>query len=188
MFLTGNTDTVYASVMIDLERDGPTVVEVPPGCGPGTVNDAWFRFVIDMGAPGPDRGAGGRYLIVPDDYDGEIPSGMFEARTPSRVNWLILRGFLVDGRPDASTAMFKEGLRVYPLPAADAPPPMEFVSITGKVFNTIHANDVTFRDELDAVSNASRSGSSILKPGAYLLRSASRRASRSRRMIGCERS
>ena len=151
MFLTGNTDTVYASVMIDLERDGPTVVEVPPGCGPGTVNDAWFRFVIDMGAPGPDRGAGGRYLIVPDDYDGEIPSGMFEARTPSRVNWLILRGFLVDGRRDASTAMFKEGLRVYPLPAADAPPPMEFVSITGKVFNTIHANDVTFRDELDAV-------------------------------------
>lgn len=151
LFLTGNTDTVYASAMIDLERDGPTVVEVPPGCGPGTVNDAWFRFVVDMGAPGPDRGAGGRYLIVAEDYDGAVPDGMFEARTPSRVNWLILRGFLVDGRPDASTAMFQEGLRVYPLSAADAPPPMEFVSITGKVFNTIHANDVTFYDELDAV-------------------------------------
>ena len=151
MFLTGNTDTVYVSAMIDLGRDGPTVVEVPPGCGPGTVNDAWFRFVIDMGAPGPDRGAGGRYLIVPDDYDGEIPGGMFEARTPSRVNWLILRGFLVDGRPDPSTAMFREGLRVYPLSAVDDPPEMEFVSITGKVFNTIHANDVTFYGELDAV-------------------------------------
>ena len=37
------------------ETDGPTVVEVPPGCGPGTVDDAFFRFVIDMGAPGPDR-------------------------------------------------------------------------------------------------------------------------------------
>ncbi len=151
MFLTGNTDTVYASAMIDLDRDGPTVVEVPPGCGPGTVNDAWFRFVIDLGAPGPDRGAGGRYLIVPDDYDGEIPDGTFEARTPSRVNWLILRGFLVDGRPDASTAMFREGLRVYPLSAADSPPEMEFVSITGKVFNTIHANDVTFYDEINDV-------------------------------------
>ena len=151
LFLTGNTDTVYASAMIDLERDGPTVVEVPPGCGPGTVNDAWFRFVVDMGLPGPDRGAGGRYLIVPDDDDVAVPDGMFEARTPSRVNWLILRGFLVDGRPDAATAMFHEGLRVYPLSAVDAPPPMEFVSFTGKVFNTIHANDVTFYDELDAV-------------------------------------
>jgi hypothetical protein len=56
LFLTGNTDTVYAMVILDLETDGPTVVEVPPGSGPGTVNDAFFRFVIDMGAPGPDKG------------------------------------------------------------------------------------------------------------------------------------
>ena len=28
LFLTGNTDTVYASAILDLERDGPTVVEV----------------------------------------------------------------------------------------------------------------------------------------------------------------
>ncbi|MDG2047714.1 MAG: DUF1254 domain-containing protein, partial [Halioglobus sp.] len=31
LFLTGNTDTVYSLVMFDLERDGPTVVEIPPG-------------------------------------------------------------------------------------------------------------------------------------------------------------
>ena len=65
LFLTGNTDTVYCSVILDLETDGPTVVEIPPGSGPGTVNDAFFRFVIDMGGPGPDRGKGGKYLIVP---------------------------------------------------------------------------------------------------------------------------
>ena len=53
-FLTGNTDTVYATAMLDLEKDGVTVVEVPAGSGPGTVNDAFFRFVVDMGAPGPD--------------------------------------------------------------------------------------------------------------------------------------
>ena len=107
LFLTGNTDTVYVSAMIDLERDGPTVVE--------------------------------------------IPDGFHVARTPSWVNWLILRGFLAEGRPDAATAMFKEGLRVYPLSKAHDPPEMEFVSITGKVFNTIHANDITFYDEVDAV-------------------------------------
>jgi len=57
LFLTGNTSTVYASFFLsfflDLERDGPTVVEVPAGSGPGTVNDAFFRFVIDMLPPGP---------------------------------------------------------------------------------------------------------------------------------------
>ena len=67
LFLTGNTDTVYASAFMDLQRDGPTVVEIPPGCGPGTVNDAYFRFVTDMGAPGPDRGKGGKYLILPPE-------------------------------------------------------------------------------------------------------------------------
>ena len=75
LFLTGNTDTVYVSGILDLERDGPTVVEIPPGCGPTTVNDAWFRFITDMGRPGPDRGEGGKYLIVPAGYDGPIPTG-----------------------------------------------------------------------------------------------------------------
>ena len=33
----------------------------------------------------------------------------FVARSPSYVNWLILRGFLVDGKPDAASKMFREG-------------------------------------------------------------------------------
>ena len=75
LFLTGNTDTIYAIGLLNLERDGPTVVEVPAGAGPGTVNDAFFRFVVDMGGPGPDRGKGGKYLILPPGYDGPIPDG-----------------------------------------------------------------------------------------------------------------
>lgn len=151
MFLTGNTDTVYASIVLDLDRDGPTVVEVPPGCGPGTVNDAWFRFVVDMGAAGPDRGAGGKYLILPASYDGAVPEGYFTAASPSYVNWLILRGFLVDGSPDAASQMFRSGLRVYPLARADNPPAMEFIAGSGRAFNTIHPNDAQIYSELHAV-------------------------------------
>jgi hypothetical protein len=55
LFLTGNTSTVYAIPILDLKKDGPTVVEIPAGAGPGTVNDAFFRFVIDMGAPARTR-------------------------------------------------------------------------------------------------------------------------------------
>ena len=151
LFLTGNTDTVYVSGILDLERDGPTVVEIPPGCGPTTVNDAWFRFVTDMGRPGPDRGEGGKYLIVPAGYDGPVPDGHFVSESPSRINWLIMRGLLVDGKPDAPTKNFQEGLRVYPLSKAEAPPTMEFISLSEKEFNTIHANDASFFDELNAV-------------------------------------
>mgnify|MGYP001481576113 CR=1 FL=1 len=108
LFLTGNTDTVYCSALLDLDKYGPIVVEVPPGCGPGTVNDAFFRFVVDMGIPGPDQGKGGKYLIIPPGYDKELPSGYHLARSRSYINWLILRGFLVDGKPVAATACFKK--------------------------------------------------------------------------------
>lgn len=151
LFLTGNTDTVYVSGVLDLERDGATVVEIPPGCGPGTVNDAWFRFVIDMGMPGPDRGQGGTYLIVPTGYDGPVPDGAFVAESPSNVNWLILRGMLVDGKPDAASRSFRDGVKVYPLADADDPPTTDFISMSATAFNTIHANNAEFYDEVAAV-------------------------------------
>jgi hypothetical protein len=103
IFLTGNTDTVYCIPFLDLKKDGPTVIEIPPGLGPGTVNDAYFRFVIDMGPPGPDKGKGGKYLILPPDYEGDVPEGYFTAKSTSYVNWIALRGFLVDGKPDFSS-------------------------------------------------------------------------------------
>ncbi|PXX51568.1 Uncharacterized conserved protein [Pseudomonas sp. LAMO17WK12:I10] len=151
LLLTGNTDTVYAAVTMDLEKDGPTVVEVPAGTGPGTVNDAFFRFVVDMGKPGPDNGKGGKYLIVPPNYKDPLPSGYIVAYSPSYINWLVLRGFLVDGKPDAATKQFKEGLKVYPLAAANNPPPMEFISGSMRPYNTIHANDFKFYEELAQV-------------------------------------
>lgn len=163
LFLTGNTDTVYCMTMLDLKRDGATVVEVPAGSGPGTVDDAYFRFVIDMGAPGPDRGKGGKYLILPPDYKGDLnpPAGgmeaeidgvkYFVAKSTSYVNLLILRGFLVEGKPVAATEMFEKGLKVYSLSRRQSPPKMEFISGSGKPFNTIHANNFEFYEELHTV-------------------------------------
>src|SRR6516225_3501349 len=152
LFLTGNTDTVYCIVILDLETDGPTVVELPAKSGPGTVNDAFFRFVTDMGPTGPDKGKGGKYLIVPPGYTGVLPkTGYFVARSPSYVNWLILRGFLVDGSPDAAAKMFRNGLKVYPLSRAKNPPKMEFTNRSRVPFNTVHANDFEFYVELDHV-------------------------------------
>ncbi len=174
LFLTGNTDTVYALTILELDRDGPTVVEIPPKCGPGTVDDAWQRFVVDMGAPGLDRGQGAKYLILPPDYDGDLDppvGGEFAevdgetyvvAKSPTYVNWLILRGFLVDGKPDAATAMFEEGLKIYPLKDAQDPPEMQFISGSEVPFNTVHVNDFTFYEELDRV--VQREPLSLIEP------------------------
>jgi hypothetical protein len=157
LLLTANTDTVYAFAVLDLETDGPTVVEVPAGSGPGTVDDAYFRFVVDMGAPGPDRGKGGKYLIVPAAYQGALPKDVkdggeyYIAHSPSYVNIVVLRGFLVDGKPDAASKMFREGFRVYSLSKAGNPPKMQFTNASKMAYNTVHANNFEFFNELDHV-------------------------------------
>jgi hypothetical protein len=171
LFLTGNTDTVYASAMLDLEKDGATVIEIPQGAGPGTVNDAFFRFVVDMGAPGPDRKKGGTYIILPPDYQGDLKptpntfqdnsavsadvggemKDVWIAQSTSYTNWVILRGFLVDGKPDGATEMWESGLRIYPLSKAGSPPKMDFMRVSGRQFNTIHANNFEFYEELATV-------------------------------------
>ena len=73
LFLTANADTVYYLGAIDLSN-GPMVVEQPADAV-GTINDMWFDWVVDIGFPGPDRGRGGKYLLVPPGYDGPLPEG-----------------------------------------------------------------------------------------------------------------
>lgn len=171
LFLTGNTDTVYAAAMLDLEKDGVTVVEIPAGAGPGTLNDAFFRFVVDMGAPGPDAQKGGTYVILPPDYKGNLKptlNGMQDrgkdtrttitiadketkvwiAQSSSYTNWLILRGFLKEGKAEHASNMWRTGLRIYPLKDASTPKTMKFINASGKYFNTIHANNYAFYEEL----------------------------------------
>jgi hypothetical protein len=86
LFLTANADTVYYMAVVNLSQ-GPMVVEQPP-LGLGTINDMWFSWIIDIGFPGPDRGEGGKYLLVPPGYDGPPPEGgFFVAR--SRTNRVL---------------------------------------------------------------------------------------------------
>jgi hypothetical protein len=72
LFLTPNSTTVYGFFCIDV-KNGPVVVEVAPGVL-GTVDEAYFRFVTDIGLTGRDQGKGGKYLFVPPGYDDAISS------------------------------------------------------------------------------------------------------------------
>ena len=75
LYLTANSTTIYNMMEINV-KEGPLVVEVPPGVL-GPVDDAYFRFVTDFGFTGPDQGKGGKYLFVHRDYKGAIPDGYF---------------------------------------------------------------------------------------------------------------
>jgi hypothetical protein len=149
LFLTAQSTTPYAFAEIDL-KNGPVVVEIP---GPvlGALNDAFFRYVSDVGLTGPDQGKGGKYLFVGPDYEGDIPEGYFVAKSKTYRHWLFMRVFVKDGDLAESTRALKEGFRAYPLEQAEKPPKQKIVDLSGKRFNTIHANDEYFFEELNAV-------------------------------------
>lgn len=149
LFLTPNTTTVYGMLEIDV-KDGPVVVEVPSGVL-GPVQDAFFRYVVDFGPVGPDQGNGGQYVFAHKSYEGELPQGAFEVRTRTYRNGGFFRAFAKDGDIAAAAKSVRDGFRCYPLAQVGNPPKQKFVNLSGKQFNTIHSNDFSFFEELDAV-------------------------------------
>ena len=113
LFLTANADTVYYLSAIDLS-DGPMVIEQPSDAV-GTINDMWFSWIIDIGGPGPDRGLGGKYLIVPPGYDGPLPEGgYFVAHSKTNHILYAARAYLVDNDPKPAVENVKANLKIYP--------------------------------------------------------------------------
>jgi hypothetical protein len=150
LYLTANSTTIYVMQCMDL-NEGPIVVEVPPGIL-GPVDDAFFRFVTDVGLTGPDKGKGGKYVFVPPGYKGKLPStGYFVVKSATYSNLMFYRAFVQGGDIAGAAKGVKAKARVYPLAAAVKPPQQAFVNLSGLQFNTIHANDFHFYEELNAV-------------------------------------
>jgi len=149
LFLTGNTTTMYCSFEINTKNE-PLVVEIPPMVL-GMVDDAFFRYITDVGLTGPDQGKGGKYLFVGPDYKEELPEGYFVVQTKTYRNWLMKRAFVKGNNLEEAATNIKSKLRVYPLSKAGKTPKQQFVDITGNQFNTVHANDYHFFEELNAV-------------------------------------
>ena len=152
LFLTANTTSVYMFSWLEM-GDEPMVIETPPNVL-GFINDHWFRYVADFGNLGPDKGKGGKFLVLPPGYEGDVPDGYHVVKTNTFGNWVIWRGFLKDGSTEDAVKATKEKFRIYALSKADSPPEMKFVNASGKLFNTIHRMDVNIFDEINEVVQA----------------------------------
>jgi hypothetical protein len=147
LFLTANTSTLYVAPSITTKEDGPIVIEVPPGML-GAFNDMWFRYVQDIGPAGPDRGQGGKYLLLPPGYEGVIPDGYFIVRPKTYRVWIFMRASIANG-VEAAAKLVKDNLKNYPLSQKEDPPQMEFINGSKQPFNTIHANNFHFYEEIN---------------------------------------
>ena len=169
LFLTANADTYYFWGYLDLTK-GPLVVETPPGAL-GIVDDMTWKWVTDFGLPGPDRGEGGKYIIVPPGYTGQLPEGGYYVGYSATWQVSFLgRLFLQDNDVKPVDAIVKKTLKLYPyipggsgssigsylngkgaLAQLSPSASPRLIDGTGKVMNTIPPSDYSYFEMLNEV-------------------------------------
>jgi hypothetical protein len=87
--LTPNYTTPYILTLVDLQESGPIVVELPRGTMAGMIMDVWQRVLADLGVVGPDKGDGGKYLILPPGHEAVSPAGYFVVQSPGRTVFAV---------------------------------------------------------------------------------------------------
>src|SRR5215213_9678112 len=130
--LTPNPDAIYFMPFFDLSQ-GPVVLDVPAANDEaaiiGSLMDGWQVPLEDVGKAGVDQGAGGRYLLLPPEYQDEVPDGFIPLRSSVFVGYGLLRSSIASGADaDVAAAVdYGKQLAMYPLSAAEDPPATTFL-------------------------------------------------------------
>jgi len=145
---TPNSDVLYAMSYVDLGKDGPLVMEAPPGLQ-GILLDYWQRpipvdggrFAGDVGLAGPDGGNGGKFLLLPPGYKGAVPDGYFVYRSGTYSVFVFLRGFYEDPKNLTPAVAHLERTKIYPLNGEAGAKPMKFPDASGIPVNMLPISD-----------------------------------------------
>src|SRR6476659_6910389 len=153
--LTPNPDVIYLMAFFNT-KGGPVVIEVPPA-GEGVINgsimDPWQAALEDVGPAGVDKGAGGRYLILPPDYKERVPDGYIALPSENYQGYALLRSILRSGS-DADVAKavaYAKRIKLYPLSQVANPPATTFVDAIDVVYDSTIPYDLRFFQSLDRV-------------------------------------
>ena len=154
-FLTANDVTPYTFTGLTT-RDGPIVIDVPPAGDKaaffGTIVNAWQTPLADVGTSGSDQGKGGKYLLLPPGYDGEVPSeGYIVVPSDTYGVHFAFRPVARDGGTHADQAAYARRLQWYPLSQAGNPLPTRFVDVKKNPVNTLPVYDMTYFSDLNTV-------------------------------------
>ena len=153
---TPNSDVIYAMGYVDMGETGPIVFEAPPNLQ-GILLDFWQRpipvdggkFFGDVGLPGPDAGKGGKFLVLPPGYKGDVPKGYYVYRSGTKNLFIFLRAFYQDPNDLSPAVSLMERVKIYPLNLpADQRKPMKFPNASGVPANMLPRSDATAFDQL----------------------------------------
>ena len=152
---TPNVNTRYMYFFINTQQDGPVVVELPPAVPGasfyGTIEDAWYEPLVDIGF----EGKGGKYLVLPPDFKGDVPDGYTPVRPATYNTMTLLRSILAsysEKDVHAGDELVKQ-VKIYPLSRAANPPAQRLLDMTDVMYNGLVKYDETFFTSLARMLN-----------------------------------
>lgn len=136
---TPNSDLIYGISWANLAETGPLVLDAPAKLQ-GILLDMWQRpipvdggkFFGDLGLPGPDEGKGGKFLLLPPGYDGEVPKDHYVYRSATNNVFIFLRSFYQSLDNIQPAVDILKQTKIYPLNGQASAKPMTFHYASGK--------------------------------------------------------
>lgn len=157
--LTPNPDLIYYMAFFDT-HDGPVVVEIPGESDGqalnGSICSLWQVPLEDVGHFGVDQGSGGKYLILPPEWDKPVPDGYIALPCETYSSYALLRSVLGEHTQEALDKGLElcRRIRVYPLTSADNPPETQARDLQGTIIDTTIPYDLRFYELLhQAIQN-----------------------------------
>src|SRR5262245_32772348 len=155
--LTPNPDAIYFMAFFNTKDVGPIVIEIPPGDANGSLNGnivtVWQTSLEDVGLLGLDKGAGGKFVVLPPGYKEKVPDGYVALPSDTFSGYALLRANLKShGDADVAAAIaYGKRVKVYPLSAAASPPETVFTDVKDVDYDSTIRWDPTFFEHLNRV-------------------------------------
>jgi hypothetical protein len=147
--ITANATTPYVLGFANTARTGPLVVDFPAGEIAGGVGDFWERSSSDAGLTGPDRGKGGRYLLLGPGQ--EAPEGLkvdYLIRSPT---FNVFHAFRILTPDPAEGDRILHAYRVYPAKDAANPPKTRIVTPDGRAWSGTQPSGMAYWERLNEI-------------------------------------
>jgi len=152
--LTPNPDALYFITFFDT-KSGPVVIDLPPGDANGSFNGnivtVWQMPLEDAGLLGIDKGAGGKFLVLPPGYKDKVPDGFYALQSDTWSGYMLFRAnFKSHSDADVQAAIaYGKRMKVYPLVQAANPPATVFIDVKDVDFDSTIRYDASFFENLN---------------------------------------
>ncbi|MGE4372206.1 MAG: DUF1254 domain-containing protein [Xanthobacter sp.] len=156
LMTTPNSDVIYAMSYVDLGETGPLVFDAPPEMQ-SILLDFWQRpipvdggqYFGDVDFAGPDHGKGGKFRILPPQYQGDVPDEYYAYRSGTNNIFIFLRSFFMSPDNLAPAVDLIERSKIYPLNLAEQDrKPMQFPNASGIPANMLPRSDFSAFEQL----------------------------------------